>query len=160
MNKKELVSRVALRLRENDMKKSVSIKKHTFHISDDYGNTKDFMVKAEKKDVIYTIDDANAIIDACLEVIKDSLSKGEPVSISGFGTLFLNYRKERSTVHPITREPVVVKARYSPKLSFGSDLRMCAKLYELSLDELSSKAHLIIDEVELDDQDSESWVEE
>ena len=57
------------------------------------------------------------------------------MSIRGFGTLSLNYRKPRTNKHPVTHEDVEVSGRYVPKFESGKDLKMCAKMYELSLAE-------------------------
>lgn len=133
MNKKDFIRCVSDLLRTNDIKKPVSIPKQVFHISDNEGNSKDFTIKKTDKSVLYTRDDVAAIVDACLYVIQDSLKRGEPVSFHGFGTLGLNYRKPRATKCVGTEENVVIEGRYVPKFSFGKDLRMCAKIYELSL---------------------------
>lgn len=133
MNKKDFIRCVSDLLRTNDIKKPVSIPKQVFHISDNEGNSKDFTIKKTDKSVLYTKDDVAAIVDACLYVIQDSLKRGEPISFHGFGTLGLNYRKPRATKCVGTEENVVIEGRYVPKFSFGKDLRMCAKIYELSL---------------------------
>lgn len=132
MNKKEFASRVAEALRENNMRKPVSIKKHTFHISDDEGNSADFHIKQRDRDVIYTVDDTTNVIDACIAVIIDALKNGEDIDIRGFGKLGLHYRAARRTKEPNTDKLVDVDARYVPKFFFGNDLRMAARLYELS----------------------------
>ena len=133
MNKKEFISRVTEVLRENDVRKPVSVKKHTFHITDDDGNAADFHIKQHDKNVIYTVEDTANFVDACLAVILDSLKNGEEISFKGFGSLGLHYRAARRTKEPNTGEWCEVEARYVPKFSFGNDLRMAAKLYELSL---------------------------
>ena len=133
MNKKEFISRVTEVLRENDVRKPVSVKKHTFHITDDDGNAADFHIKQHDKNVIYTVEDTTNFVDACLAVILDSLKNGEEISFKGFGSLGLHYRAARRTKEPNTGEWCEVEARYVPKFSFGNDLRMAAKLYELSL---------------------------
>lgn len=135
MNRKELVRRIANVMRENDIRKPVSSQKQVFHISDDEGNSKDFVVKKTDKGVLFTYDDVEAVMDTCLAVIGDSLKRGESVSIRGFGTLSLNYRKPRVNKHPVTHEEVEVSGRYVPKFESGKDLKMCAKMYELSLEE-------------------------
>ena len=135
MNKMELTKRVARVMRENNIKKQITSPKHVFHISDDEGNSKDFIVRRTDKSVQYTLDDVAAVIDTCIDVIKDAIKKGESVSIYGFGTLGLHYRKARRARHPETGEMVDVAARYVPKFLFGNDLRVCAKLFELSLEE-------------------------
>lgn len=133
MNKKEFVSKVAETLRENNMRKPVSVQKHTFHISDDEGNTADFNIKQRDKNVLYTVDDAENVVDACLAVIVDALKNGEEINIKGFGRLGVHYRAARRTKEPGTNEWCEVEARYVPKFYFGTELRMAAKLYELSL---------------------------
>ena len=155
MNRKELVRRVALALRDNNVRKPVSSPKQVFHISDDEGNTKDFVVKKTDKTVLFTVDDIEAIIDACVNVVEDALKHGESVSIRGFGTLGLHYRKARATKHPVTGEPVEVDARYVPKFSFGDSLRFCAKVFELSLDEESEKDACRPQPIVEDDEDDD-----
>lgn len=133
MNKKELVSRVTETLRENNRRKPVSVKKHTFRITDDEGNSADFNIKQRNKDVLYTTEDTANIIDACLAVIVEAIKNGEEINIHGFGSLGLHYRAARKTKEPNSGEWCDVDARYVPKFSFGNDLRIAAKLYELSL---------------------------
>lgn len=133
MNRKEFTRRVATLMRENDIRKPVSSPKHVLHISDDDGNVRDFIIKKTDKGVLFTIDDIDLIIDSCVSVIEDALSHGEQISIRGFGTLGLHHRKARTTKHPITGETVSVDERYVPKFNYGDKLRLCAKLFEISL---------------------------
>ena len=135
MNKKDLISKAAEVLRSNNIRKPVSTPKQVFHISDDEGNQKDFVVKKTDKTVLYNMDDVAAILDACLNVIEEAIKHGEEVTIHGFGTLGVHQRAARTTKHPETGEIVKVNARYVPKFSFGNTLRMAAKVYELSLDD-------------------------
>ncbi|MCD8208997.1 MAG: HU family DNA-binding protein, partial [Bacteroidales bacterium] len=93
MNKRDLIREINNVLRENGVKKPISIPKHVFHISDDDGNSRDFSVKTREKTAVYTIDDVENILDACICVIEDALKRGEEVSIYSFGTLGLKYRK-------------------------------------------------------------------
>lgn len=132
MNKKELSSRVAEVLRANNIRKPVSVKKQTFHITDEDGNTADFHIKQQDKNVLYTVDDTANVIDACIAVILDAIKNGEEISIKGFGSLGLHYRAARRTKEPNSGEWCEIEARYIPKFSYGNDLRMAAKLYELS----------------------------
>lgn len=133
MNRKELVRRIATVMRENDIKKPVSFPKQVLHISDDEGNARDFSIKKSDKSILFTVEDIDAMVDACLCVMEDALRHGEHISIRGFGTLALQHRKARTTKHPDTGEPIDIEARYVPKFTFGNDLRLCAKIYELSL---------------------------
>lgn len=135
MNKNSFAKKVTELLRDNNIKKPVSVPKQVFHISDNEGNTKDFSIKKTEKSVIYTRSDVDAIIDACLQVIRESLKEGEPITIHGFGSLGLNYRKTRSTRLLGSDKRITIDGHYIPKFSFGSELKMCAKIYELSLND-------------------------
>ena len=135
MNRRELVRGVAAKLRENNMKKSVRAPRHVFHISDDSGNTKDFVVKQAERSYIYTEDDVDKIVDALVDVILDALKIGDTVSIHGFGAIGVKYRQARRTRDPKTGEWVDIEGHYIPKLTFGKDMKTAAKLYELSIDE-------------------------
>ena len=146
MNRKELVRRIAAVMKDNGIRKPISSPKQVFHISDDEGNTKDFVVKKTDKDVLFTIDDIESMVDTCIYVIEDALKHGDSVSIRGFGTLGLHHRKARATKHPTTGEP-----RYVPKFVFGNDLRLCAKMFELSLDENGAHSPIPSDKVADDD---------
>lgn len=151
MNKKKLIQNIADVLRTNNIRKPVASPKKVFHISDDDGNSKDFTLKSAERKVPYTINDVETIVDTCLYVIEESLKRGEAVSIAGFGSLGLRYRKARSTKKFGTDERIDVDARYVPKFSFGNNLRMCAKVYELSLDDLKVDEPLpIFDQTEVE----------
>ncbi len=138
MNKKDLISRAAEVLRNNDIRKSISTPKQVFHISDDEGNKKDFIVRKTDKSVLYNVNDVSAILEACLSVVEDAIKHGEKVHLQGFGTLDVRQRAARQTKHPESGEVVEVKARYVPKFSYGNNLRIAAKLYELSLSDAST----------------------
>lgn len=135
MNKKTLISKTAEVLRNNNIRKPISTPKQVFHISDDEGNQKDFVVRKTDKSVLYTTNDVSAILDACIAVVEDAIKQGEDISIYGFGTLGVHRRAARKTKHPGTGEPVDVAARYVPKFSFGNNLRLAARLYGLGLDD-------------------------
>lgn len=153
MNKRQLVSRVAEVMRINNVRKPVLLPKKVLHISDDDGNKKDFVVKSSDKNVLFTVDDIDNVVNAVIQVIEESLKIGEPVTVQGFGTLGLKYRKARATKQVGTDEWIDVEARYIPKFSFGNNLRMCAKLYELSLQDLKLNEPLPIFDDEEDEDD-------
>jgi len=102
-------------------------------------NHKDFIIRKTDKEVNFNSNDINAIIDACLLVIEDSLKRGEEISIHGFGTLGLHHRAARKTKRVGTDDWVEIKARYVPKFVSGNNLKLAAKIYELSLQDSSSQ---------------------
>lgn len=144
MNKRQLISRVAEVMRLNNIRKPVALPKKTFHLTDDDGNHKDFVVKSVDKQVLFSVGDVENVLDALVQVIEESLKKGDPVTIHGFGTFGLKYRKARATKQVGTDNWIDIAARYVPKFSFGNDLRMAAKLYELSLEDLKLNESLPI----------------
>lgn len=133
MNKMEFVKRTVNKLRENGSKKRVGIPKQVFHISDNNGNSRDFSVKSFDRNVIYTIDDVSAIVDACVETMMDAIKHGEEITVRGFGTLGLKLRASRVVRHVDTGELVEVPAHYVAKFDVGHDLRICAKLFDQAL---------------------------
>lgn len=133
MVRKELISQTASVLRENNVRKPVSIPKRVFHISDDEGNSKDFVVKKKDKNVIYTADDVEAVLSACQYVIQEALKRGEEISIHGFGKLGLKYHKGQTVVNVLDGQKVVTEGHYNPRFLAGNDLKRCAQVYEQSL---------------------------
>ena len=142
MNKRELVSAVTEALKQNGVRKTIKMPKQRFTISDNDGNSREFTVKKSDKLVYLNMDDVTNVIDACIAVIENSLKKGESVTVHGFGSLGLHYRKARSTKRIDNGEEVAVPARYVPKFNYGNDLRLAAKIYESSLEDV------FVDEIE------------
>lgn len=134
MNKKEFSRKVAETLRNNDIRKPVISPKHVFHISDDCGNSKDFVVKQSDRNLLFTIMDVENIVDACLDVIIKLLANGDSITFRGFGTLGLRYRKGRR-MRDNSGEWIDCPPGFMPKLVCGKDLKRSAKLYEVSLQE-------------------------
>jgi nucleoid DNA-binding protein len=59
--------------------------------------------------------EAQKIVDLILETVKERLSKGEKVLISGFGCFSIMKRKEKMGVNPQTGDPVIIPGRNSVK---------------------------------------------
>ncbi|MCS7280726.1 MAG: integration host factor subunit alpha [Desulfobacterota bacterium] len=51
------------------------------------------------------------IVDSVFDIIKETLSKGENVKISGFGNFVLKDKKERKGRNPKTGEEMVIPRR-------------------------------------------------
>ena len=142
MNKGEFIRRVASILRENDMKKPVTVKKTVFHISDDNGNAADFTIKQNDKQVIYTVDDVACIVEACLVAVEDALKNGERVTIKGFGSLGLRKRAPRKIKQVGTDTWCDVDGRLVPNFHFGNALRMAARVFEMSQKDIENAPSL------------------
>lgn len=135
MNRREFTSRVAALLREKGSRKRMIAPKHTFHISDDDGNKKDFTVRKSMKGVLYNRDDVDAIIDACIKIIQEAMMHGEPVEFRGFAKLGLHYHKLGNRTNPGTGEKLNIAGRYLPKFTALMDLKKYAAIYQRSLED-------------------------
>ena len=67
--------------------------------------------------------DAERALNSILELISESLSKGEKVTISGFGTFGITNRKEREGVNPKTGARIKIPATKTPKFTTGKALK-------------------------------------
>ena len=135
MNRKDFVRKVAEVLQQNNIRKHVTAQKTVLHISDDEGHQSDFIMKKPSTGLLFTHKDISDILEACFAVTEDALRHGEEIVIHGFGSIGLKHRAGRQTKHPKTGELVDINARYVPKFSFGANLRLAAKLFELSQQE-------------------------
>jgi len=66
---------------------------------------------------------AQNAIDAFIEIVTDSLSKDEKVTLVGFGTFKVAQRKARKGVNPQTKEVIQIPAKKVPKFVSGKNLR-------------------------------------
>ena len=67
--------------------------------------------------------DATSAVDAVLSAISDALARGEPVSISGFGSFSVEYRPERRGRNLRTGERVTIAASKMPSFTAEKGLR-------------------------------------
>lgn len=62
-------------------------------------------------------------VDGIFRVIKETLAKGEEVTLRGFGTLSVVKREEHNAVHFKTKEPIVVPAHNTVKFRISKELK-------------------------------------
>lgn len=62
-------------------------------------------------------------VNAVLDSIKDSLTKGEAVTLVGFGTFGIRDRKKRKGRNPRTGEVINIKAAKVPTFRAGKTLK-------------------------------------
>jgi len=67
----------------------------------------------------FTKKDADAFLNATLEVIKKTVKKGDDVALIGFGTFSKAKRAARTGVNPATGEKIKIKAKTLPKFKAG-----------------------------------------
>jgi integration host factor subunit alpha len=57
------------------------------------------------------IQEARKIVNRLLEIMKDTLSQGEDLLISGFGKFSVRQKKARRGINPQTKEGLILSAR-------------------------------------------------
>lgn len=90
------------------------------------------MNKAELIDVIaqeanLTKASATEALNATLEAITNSLSKGDKVTLVGFGTFSVSKRAARKGRNPKTGEVIQISAKRVAKFKAGSELSSSVK---------------------------------
>lgn len=160
MNKLKLVQAVVNRLHREDTRKIITLPKSQFRIMDEEGNEACFSVKQQNKEVMYTKRDVLNIINAAVDETLDSMRRGEPVSIYGFGTLKLHKRAKRKIRIPGTEDDWAEVAEHLvPKFECGKDLSMAVRSYDHILRERGIALGLIPapfeDEDEFDEDEDE-----
>lgn len=68
--------------------------------------------------------DAEAVVNAMLNIIERELIKGEKVRLLGFGTFEVRTRKERVARNLHTREAIIVPAGKIPVFKAGKALKV------------------------------------
>jgi len=68
--------------------------------------------------------DVGLVVDAFIETVGDALSKGDKVTLVGFGTFQVMQRKARSGRNPQTGEEIQIPAKKVPKFVPGKNLRV------------------------------------
>ena len=66
---------------------------------------------------------AEAAVDAVFEAITKTLSSGEEVALTGFGTFKVQHRSARQGVNPRTGEKIQIAAKTVPKFKAGKSLK-------------------------------------
>lgn len=135
MQKKDFISKVDEVLRDNDVKKKVSVPDTFFYVMDDSGNKKKLYVKIPDRTVSYNKADVQNIVDACWAVVEDCLKRGEDLTFYGIGTFGLKWRAPRMTKAPMTDDWYSIPGHYVPNFKYGNILQNAVKIYEQNLKE-------------------------
>ena len=86
------------------------------------------MTKAElvtyiAKEAGITKANAEKALDAFIKAVMEALSKGEKVTLVGFGTFYVAERAERRGRNPQTKEEIIIPACKVPKFKPGKLLK-------------------------------------
>ncbi len=66
---------------------------------------------------------AEQALNALLDGVKESLKKGEKVTLVGFGTFSVSNRAARTGRNPQTGEEIQIAASKAPKFTAGKDFK-------------------------------------
>ena len=70
---------------------------------------------------------AEQALNALLDGVKESLKKGEKVTLVGFGTFSVSNRAARTGRNPQTGEAIQIAASKAPKFTAGKDFKKAIK---------------------------------
>lgn len=62
-------------------------------------------------------------LDALIESISETLSKGDKITLVGFGTFEVRARAERTGRNPQTKEEIIIPATKAPVFKVGKGLK-------------------------------------
>ena len=71
--------------------------------------------------------DASKALDAVLDVVTETLTEGEKISLTGFGTFEVKHRAERKARNIKTGEEILVPAKNVPAFKPGKSLKDALK---------------------------------
>ena len=66
---------------------------------------------------------ATRALNACLAGIQAGLTRGDRVTIAGFGTFGISHRKSRRVRNPKDGQPMEIAAKKVPRFAPGLDLK-------------------------------------
>lgn len=85
--------------------------------------SKDDLIKAISDETKLAKKEASQALDAIFQVIEQSLSQGEDISLIGFGSFKVSKREERSGRNPRTGDSMTIPAMKVVKFSPGKGLK-------------------------------------
>ena len=85
--------------------------------------TKAELISAVSEKVGMSKKDSDKAVTAVLEVVTETLVKGEKVSLVGFGTFEVKDRAARKGINPRTKETMMIEASKLPSFKAGKALK-------------------------------------
>ncbi len=84
---------------------------------------KNEMIEGLAKRTNLTKSDVEKVLNGTFELFKEELSKGNDVSINGFGTFKVAKRAARDGINPLTKEPLHIPAKKAVTFKAGKALK-------------------------------------
>ena len=88
---------------------------------------KDTLVHAIVEKVELSKKDVEAVIESIVDEITAELSKGNKVTLTGFGTFKVSKRAAREGINPQTKAKITIPAMTVPKFTAGKTLKEAVK---------------------------------
>lgn len=86
-------------------------------------NKEDF-IKQISKSTSITQKDTREVVSAMLDLIRESLSRGEDVKFTGFGKFSVKTRNERTMVNPLTKSKIKIPKTKIATFKAGKELKL------------------------------------
>lgn len=83
----------------------------------------ELIIRLANKQPTLPLKDIEVSVHHLLELMSNTLSKGERIEIRGFGSFAPRYRPPRRAHNPRTGERVYTTAKYAPHFKPGKELR-------------------------------------
>ena len=93
------------------------------HIMEEHFMTKTDLIEKLNKENYCTKKDAEALVNAVFDAIREALASGDKVTISKFGTFEVRERSAKECKNPRTGEPVQVAASKAPVFKASKNLK-------------------------------------
>ena len=85
--------------------------------------TKAELISAVAEKTEMTKKDSDKVVEAIIDTITETLTKGDKVSFVGFGTFEVKERAARQGINPRTKEPMPIEASKLPVFKAGKALK-------------------------------------
>lgn len=157
MNRQELIKQTSELLRDNRVRKKVTLPQKRFYISDDSdASPKEFVVKSGEKTVPYTTDDIGTILNALLAVATSAVEGGDEVNVAAYFNLGLKYVKPRLMHDVRSGKNCMTRGSYIIRLKPGKWLLRAAKTYTVNHCEGYSGGIDAIAEEDFDEEEADA----
>ena len=81
------------------------------------------LINALSEETTFSKKDVSRVLAAFERVVKNTLKKGQKLSMTGFGTFFITNRPARKGINPATKERINLPAINLPRFKAGKGLK-------------------------------------
>lgn len=89
--------------------------------------TRDYLVEQIASKADLSKKSAEDALRAFIDIVSDALSKGDSITLTGFGTFQVSTRGAREGINPRTREKLHIPAMKVPKFKAGKALKQAVR---------------------------------